>query len=207
MGERIKEMQKKKSSYHHGDLKRALMQSAVELISEVGPEGFTLIEVCRKAGVSQNAPYRHYKNVEALLAAIAVEGYKELYVRTSAMESKHHSPLDSLKKVAMAYVQFSLDFPAQYRVMFDQQYPPEMYPELDEALDRSFDVARQLVEACRKEGLMRGGTAMDHTYLCWTMVHGLARLVSSGRLSFPTKEAQMKFIRFSIRNALGHWPH
>ncbi|HYM69483.1 MAG TPA: helix-turn-helix domain-containing protein, partial [bacterium] len=67
-----------KRSYHHGDLREALLRAAIDLVADVGPRGFTLREVARRAGVSHNAPYRHFRDKEELIAAVAAEGFREL---------------------------------------------------------------------------------------------------------------------------------
>ena len=75
--------------YHHGHLREALLEAAVRLIAEVGPTAFTLREVARRAGVSHNAPYRHFRNREDLIAAVAAQGFREL-TRAMTDAAAHH---------------------------------------------------------------------------------------------------------------------
>src|SRR5471030_342381 len=88
-------------SYHHGDLKEALLKASLELVREKGPHGFTLAEVCRKAGVSVAAPYRHYRDREALLAVIAESGFElQLTVMAQSVADSHDKTFEALRGLA-----------------------------------------------------------------------------------------------------------
>jgi AcrR family transcriptional regulator len=94
--------------YHHGNLREALLRAAIRLIAEVGPTAFTLREVARRAGVSHNAPYRHFRDKDDLMTAVATEGYREL---TEAMERAargQNRAIDRLKYAGLAYIEFAL---------------------------------------------------------------------------------------------------
>jgi AcrR family transcriptional regulator len=107
----------KQRPYHHGNLKQELLNTALTLISESGPQGFTLREVARRAGVSHNAPYRHFRDKDDLLAAVAAEGFARL---TSAMKrsaARGKTPLERLRLCGRGYIQFAL--PQHFLVMFD----------------------------------------------------------------------------------------
>src|SRR5580700_499145 len=108
--------------YHHGNLREALLSAALRLISEVGPTAFTLREVARRAGVSHNAPYRHFRDRDDLMAAVSTEGYGEL-TRTmqEAVEPESNS-LARLKQAGLGYVKFALRRPEHFTVMFDAPF-------------------------------------------------------------------------------------
>src|ERR1700739_1730974 len=105
--------------YHHGNLRETLLRGAVRVIAEVGPAAFTLREVARRAGVSHNAPYRHFRDKDALLAAVAAQGFKELTQAMQEAGARHSNPLAKLKQSGVAYVSFAVRRPEHFTVMFD----------------------------------------------------------------------------------------
>src|ERR1700694_5784005 len=112
-------MSTSKAPYHHGDLRAALVRAAMELLDESGETALSLRAVARCAGVSPAAPYRHYADREALVSAISAVGYRELAERLAAAHPSPSTP-EELARVAVAYVQFALERPALFRVMFGE---------------------------------------------------------------------------------------
>src|SRR6201984_2405102 len=110
---------RKPKPYHHGHLREALLQAAIRLIAEVGPAGFTLREVARRAGVSHNAPYRHFRDRDELLASVAAQGYRELAKAMTDAAARQTDALDALREAGLAYVSFALRRPEHFTVMFD----------------------------------------------------------------------------------------
>src|SRR6476469_2011037 len=113
-----------KRPYHHGNLKPALLQAAVELIAEVGPAAFTLREVARRAGISHNAPYRHFREKDELLAAVATAGFERLTeaLERSAKATRASHPNPALRRFhasGLGYIRFALHAPEHLLVMFD----------------------------------------------------------------------------------------
>ena len=122
--------------YHHGNLREALLRAAIRLIAEVGPTAFTLREVARRAGVSHNAPYRHFRDKNDLMTAVATEGYREL---TEAMERAargQNRAIDRLKYAGLAYIEFALRRPEHFTVMFDAPLLGPTHQESNEAAKR-----------------------------------------------------------------------
>jgi AcrR family transcriptional regulator len=162
-------------TYHHGDLRAACVRAAVELLEEGGESALSLRAVARRVGVSAAAPYRHYADREALVSAVAAVGYRELAERLMAA---HPSPStdEQLTSVAIAYVQFALDRPAMFRIMFG------------EACDRDNDervVATAAVSRYVRELVARSFPDADADALAtavWALVHGLAFLHLDGKL-------------------------
>src|ERR1700681_2722330 len=105
--------------YHHGHLEETLLKTAIQLIGEVGPAGFTLREVARRAGVSHNAPYRHFADREKLLAAVAPQGFRELNRAMLDAVRQQRSRVGRLKRAGLAYVEFALRRPEHFTIMFD----------------------------------------------------------------------------------------
>jgi len=105
--------------YHHGNLREALLGAAIRLIAEVGPTAFTLREVARRAGVSHNAPYRHFRDRDDLMAAVAAQGFRELTRAMIEAAAPKSDPLDRLKHAGLGYVTFALRRAEHFTVMFD----------------------------------------------------------------------------------------
>jgi AcrR family transcriptional regulator len=164
------------ATYHHGDLRAALVRAALELLDESGEIELSLRAVARRAGVSPAAPYRHYADREALVSAVAAVGYRELAERLAAAHPSPSTP-DELASVAIAYVQFALERPALFRIMFS------------EPCDRDNDerVAATAAVSLYVRGIVeRSFPAADADALAtaiWALVHGLAFLHLDGKLN------------------------
>src|SRR5271156_4467725 len=112
---------RKPPAYHHGDLRRALIDAALALVTEDQDWTFSLREVARRAGVSHNAPYNHFASKRELLAAVAAAGYDALRDKLLNSFSADNSPDKALIKSGVAYVKFGLEHPAYYRLMFSSE--------------------------------------------------------------------------------------
>ena len=188
--------------YHHGNLREALLQSAIRLIAQVGPTAFTLREVARQAGVSHNAPYRHFQDKGALLAAVATQGYGELTDAMLEAAGKESKVLDRLKHAGLAYVSFALRRPEHFTVMFDAPFSKQTHPEAAEAAERAFFVLVSLVKSCQEKKQLLSGDLLDVALLAWSMVHGIAKLAITDRLPYRSKAEILKFAEFVIDESL-----
>jgi len=184
---------KKTRPYHHGKLKPALLKAALELIREVGPTAFTLRGVARRAGVSHNAPYRHFRNREELLAAVAREGFDRL---TQSMTKAAESGANAAERLHLSgrgYVQFALRHPQHFTVMFDAPWPIAAHEETHAAGERAFGTLLRYIEECQTEGYLPRGDSMPQALLAWSLVHGIAKLAVSGRLPFSATDQVLEF--------------
>jgi AcrR family transcriptional regulator len=181
--------------YHHGNLKEALVRAAVELIAEKGPAGFTFADAARWAGVSPAAPYRHYRDREALLADVARRGF-ELFAAalTTAWNDGSPDPLTAFERLGRAYLDFARAEPAYYSAMFEAGVAPDSDPDLRTASDSAFAVLRaaaeKLVAMIPPNG--RPPALMVALHI-WSMTHGIASLFGRGdaarrTLPMPTEE-------------------
>ena len=193
---------KKAKPYHHGNLQEVLLKSAISLIAEVGPAGFTLREVARRAGVSHNAPYRHFRDKDALLAQVAAEGYEELAKVMTQAAGLQQDALESLKQAGLAYVSFALRRPEHFTVMFDAAFSKESHPEAIEASERAFATLVGFVKRCQAEKLLPDTDNLDYAFLAWTMVHGIAKLAITRRLPYRSNARILKFARFVIDESI-----
>jgi AcrR family transcriptional regulator len=197
---------KARAAYHHGDLPRALVTAALEIISKEGADGFTLREAARLVGVTHGAAYRHFADKTALLAVLAEEGFRELVAATetaraavgdgSTVAGGRSAVRARVHAIAEAYVRFALEHPSHFRVMFgprldlDKRRP---FPALEAEVQRSFQVLVDEVEAAAKSGLLVPGTAVDHALGLWTMTHGYASLVLTRRIQVKPAMAVQYF--------------
>jgi AcrR family transcriptional regulator len=183
------------ATYHHGDLRAACVGAALELLEEGGARALSLRAVARRAGVSPAAPYRHYADREALVSAVAAVGYRELAERLVAAHPAPATP-EQLASVAVAYVQFALEQPALFRMMFG------------EPCDRDNDervAATAVVSLYLREIVARCFPQADAEALApaiWALVHGLAFLHLDGRLDASTPSAVADRVTAAIHGLL-----
>jgi len=168
--------------YHHGNLKEALVRAALELIAEKGPGGFTFADAARFAGVSPAAPYRHYRDREALLADVARRGFDEFAAALAkAWDEGRPDVLTGFDRLGKAYLDFAKREPAYYSAMFEAGVPMDADPLLREAGERAFGVLRgaaeQLVVLLPAKG--RPPALMVALHI-WSMTHGIASLFGRG---------------------------
>ncbi len=173
----------RRRGYHHGNLRQALIEAALDLIADKGPAGFTFAEAARSAGVSPAAPYRHYRDRDELLVEIAVQGFGVFRdALAKAWYDGRPAPHDALIRMGKAYLRFAKDNPAFYAAMFEAGLPTGDYPEMKKAADSAFDVLREAAETV-------AGTAQDEkdrppslmlALHIWALAHGVASLFSRG---------------------------
>ncbi|MEU6814583.1 TetR/AcrR family transcriptional regulator [Streptomyces sp. NPDC046860] len=184
------------SSYHHGDLRAACLRAARELLEEDGSAGLSLRAVARRAGVSATAPYRHYADRDALVSAVAAEGYREL---AAHLVAAHPSPVtpDELAAVAVAYVRFALDRPAMFRVMFAEPCDPTS----EERVAATAAISEYVRDIVR--GAFPGADPDSLATTVWALVHGLAFLHLDGKLDASSPEAVGTQVRAAVHALFG----
>jgi AcrR family transcriptional regulator len=173
----------RKEAYHHGDLRRALLDATLVLVEQHGLQGFTLRAAARAAGVTPGASYHHFADKEALLAAVAEEGFA-LFRR--ALEAAIREPASSARErshnVGVAYVLFAVEHPTRFRVMVGYSVDArKRQPSLGDVALATYQLVRDVLV----EGLQDGGarTVSDAEVLgWWAVVHGLAFLAIDGHL-------------------------
>ena len=172
--------------YHHGDLRRALIDTALAMVTEEGAWNFTLREVARRAGVSHTAPYNHFEDKSALLAEVAALGFQSLrQTMDAAARGQPRSGRQALAGVGAAYVRFGVEHPAHYRLMFGAELADKArHPTLQAASDATFAVLTGVLERGQASGQVRRGAVRDQALAAWSLVHGLTTLLIDQRLSF-----------------------
>lgn len=171
--------------YHHGDLRRALIDTALAMVAEEGAWNFTVREVARRAGVSHAAPYNHFTDKTALLAEVAARGFRALRGALESASRRPRSARQALLGIGAAYVRFGAEHPAHYRLMFGPELAEKQrHPVLQEASDATFAVLTAALERGQAAGEVRRGTVRDQALAAWAQVHGLTTLLIDRRLSF-----------------------
>jgi AcrR family transcriptional regulator len=192
----------RRKPYHHGNLREVLLGATIRLIAEVGPTAFTLREVARRAGVSHNAPYRHFRDKDDLLATVAMQGFEELTQAMLDAAEPQSNALDRLKRSGLGYIAFALHRPEHFTVMFEAQRSRREHPEAEAAGKRAFGTLVDFVTGCQKEGYFAPGDPLRLALLAWSMVHGIAKLAITGRLPFQSRSEILKFAEFVIAESL-----
>jgi len=198
-----------KRHYHHGNLKQALLASAVRLISEVGPQAFTLREVARRAGVSHNAPYRHFRNREDLLWAVAGQGFDLLTASMQEAMSEGGNAEERLRLAGRGYVQFALRWPQHLQVMFDLRAGKKPPASAAAAGRRAFQTLLDAVAAVQAAGGLPPGDPLPLAVVAWSAVHGFAKLALSGRLPFDNKQTLdfTRYLTLALSAGMSNLPH
>ena len=183
MAQSNRSARKPRRSYHHGNLRRALLDEAIAVIGAEGLSDVTLREIGARLGVSRTALYRHFADKDALLAAVATEGFRTLRGElVSAWEAGGRAD-EAFRAMGVAYVRFAVANPAHYRVMFGgavQSDTPD--PELAAEGHAAFNALVDALAALQRDGMIRADdTVLMATYV-WALVHGMAMLAIDGRL-------------------------
>src|SRR5882672_628586 len=176
------------STYHHRDLRTALLRAAGNSLEKQGITALSMREAARLVGVSHNAPYRHFADREALLAALAAQGFEML---GQAMRGQ------TGRGMGEAYVRFALQYPQRFRLMFGGQIALEKYPRLRAAASSAFDQLQAAFSGYAVEPRVAAAAA-------WSLVHGLSHLILDGH--FAQRQADDEFVKQvlgAVRFAVG----
>ncbi len=200
----------RKRSFHHGDLRRALQEAAVKIVNADGLQALTLRAVAERAGVSHPALYRHFRSKDALLAAIAEEGFRRLGATLAAAVKAEKQPLDQFQAIGISYVHFALESRVHFRLM----YGPELanradHPSLQSASRQAFALLLDVVRACQAAGTVRSGDAVELALTAWSLTHGLAllildRQVDDAGFTGARSERLIRNATSTLRDGLAH---
>jgi len=188
-----------RATYHHGDLRNALLDEAARLVAERGAEGFSLREAARAVGVSATAAYRHFADRTALLAAVASDGFARLAAAMERATARVAAPAGSraraaavLAAVGEAYVEFAVRHPARYRVMFGPWMgaAPGCAPGVGPSGRDPYQLLVDALDGLVAAGAVAPAARAGGEVVAWSAVHGLAALLVDGLLDLgPTERA------------------
>ncbi|MFK7977488.1 MAG: TetR/AcrR family transcriptional regulator [Halioglobus sp.] len=173
-----------KQRYHHGDLRSALLGAALEVIGEIGPQGLTIREVARRAGVSHAAPYRHFTDKDELILAVVEQGF-ELMQATVEHEksSAEDDPVHQFAATGLGYVNFALEHPAYYRVMFSGDLLSSTgHVTLQHTSAEALQDMVAQIEQAQALNVVRKGDAVMQALTIWSAIHGFVSLVNDNRI-------------------------
>ncbi len=184
---KARDMRKKSQTdgpYHHGNLKKALLDAGLDILSTEGIDGFSLRAVARRANVSHAAPYRHFEGKEDLIASIAETGFlilaKEMRTIT---ETYSDNPREMLLESGRAYIKFGLAHRDHLRIMFGDI--GEKLPEFDSlrgAAEQAFGGFVEIIAACQEQGIVKEGSPAQIAMSAWSMAHGITVLLMEKKL-------------------------
>jgi AcrR family transcriptional regulator len=187
-----------KRPYHHGDLRAALIRAALSLIEQHGVKGLALSDAARLAGVSVAAPYRHFKDKEALMAEIAAEGF--VLFRDALARASRGNPEDKVKRLVemgVAYVDFALHHSSHFKVMWESGIPKGKYPELGQTAYEAYSLLQKAAFDLLPAAHPDRQQALVST--AWSVVHGYAMLTLEGELpAHGTQQGRRKRLRQSL---------
>jgi AcrR family transcriptional regulator len=177
---------KPRRSYHHGNLRRALLDEALVTIRDKGIEGLTLREIGARLGVSRTALYRHFADKQALLTAVATEGFLGLRQRLIEASEECNGRPGASQAMGVAYIRFAVENPSHYRVMFSRFVDPKPKdPQLAAEAGGAFQVLVDAVAALQQQGLVHRDDPVLIARFVWSVVHGVAMLAIDGQIAEP----------------------
>ncbi len=170
-------------AYHHGDLKRVIIETAQDMLREEKGWQFTLREVARRAGVSHAAPYKHFPDKSALLAELATLGFNEMGRQIALeLERQFRSPHAEFIAASKAYIRFGTTTPSLYRLMFSADVDKSSFPNLDEAGNNAFALLLGILDRGQKSGALKKQPVRAQAAAAWSLLHGFTMLSIDGQL-------------------------
>jgi AcrR family transcriptional regulator len=198
-----------RESYHHGDLRRTLLDTALELIAERGAEGFSLREAARAVGVSPAAAYRHFADKPALLVALAAEGHGRLAAAMEKAVARLPTELDrgaralaAFSAIGHAYVEFAVRNPSFFRVMFGPAMKEEGFEPCCAPSGRdAYDILGFTLDEVVRTEVIPAASRPGGEIVAWSTVHGFATLLVDGALPMSPRERAVAY-QLLARNLL-----
>jgi len=190
----------KSKTYHHGNLKEALISAGLEILSEHGLEGLSLRNVAKKIGVSHTAPYNHFPDKQALLAAISTAGHEQLHqILLDIFEKSKDTSPNIILEIAWAYLQFALEYPDKFKLMFSGALEEEGdHPEYIEISRKSIALFEEIIVYCQNKGQLPAGEVDIIAIRIWSLVHGFTCLMLENQ--FPQEYLQDQNLRKLLKS-------
>ena len=188
---------KPRRAYHHGNLRRALLDEALATIRAEGVDALTLRGIGARLGVSRTAMYRHFTDKRALLAAVATEGFRTLRQQLLAAWEQGGRGLAAFESMGAAYVRFAVTNPSHYRIMFGGFVDPKACdPELATEAAGAFHALVDALVSLQQAAVVRTESALTMARFVWAVVHGVAMLGIDNQL--PEPAAVQELTRYAI---------
>jgi len=192
---------RKKSNYHHGDLRKTLLAAAETELKRSGIEKFSLRGVARIAEVSHAAPAHHFDDVPGVLTELAVVGWQRFLATQIRHQKKaSHEPIEQLMAAASGYVEFAKKYPELYELIFSSKRPRRDSEHFQQAGNAAFDHLVGLIQSLTGENPYTDSLVMNDVFATWAQLHGLASLINNDYLSALSKNKRARDT--ALRNML-----
>ncbi len=188
----LNDMTTKKNNYHHGNLREAVLEAAHKLLELEGIKSITFRRIAKEVGVSQNAPYSHFKDKTALLEALAVDGFQGLLDSMRENSVSLSTPSDYLQAIGKGYVTYALSNPALFKLMFDMQSATTESGMLQTVSSQSFQILRDAVSNVQVSNKQDRADELIASISAWALVQGLSVLLIENRLSANPEAQSLK---------------
>ena len=184
----------KRDTYHHGDLRAQLIEATRQLVEEKGPDHFSVSEACRVAGVSTAAPYKHFKDKDEMLHAVAIQGMQRQQGQMiGELKPYQLGTLDRITALGRVYTRFASQEPGVFRLMFGLSSDHDEVTELVETGTATFEIVQREVAACRGSAEINEQD-VHRSFQLWSFVHGLSFLAIDGKLNKAPMPFDMEFM-------------
>jgi AcrR family transcriptional regulator len=195
----------RRQTYHHGDLRNALIETARAMLTE-GDTGFTLRELARRAGVTPAAPYNHFRDKQALIAAVAAQGLARLRSRVerAMAASREQSAETQVAELVETYIRFAREFPAYFDLMFAPDVVANRTDELEAEAERTKEALRGFLRRLQAVNVIPDGDVDEQLRLVWSTAHGLTTLLKGPiGLDVKTRDDRRRLAQAAARMLVG----
>lgn len=172
-------MASKTKTYHHGNLKETLISAGLEILSQKGMEGLSLRNVAKRIGVSHAAPYNHFADKQALLAAMSTAGHEQLHqTLIEIFEKSKETSTEIMLEIAWSYLQFAMEDPNRFKLMFSGALEEQSdHPAFMEIAQKSISLFEEIIAFCQGKGQLAEGDVQKIAIKLWSTTHGFTILI------------------------------